>query len=115
VRAFVESDVALATFIRGSLFSDSIWHVVEEVRGEIELDAVATTLGRSNPRLEPSSMVPPVARRFAGKRDHCVYEDEHADRRPRSSAASAAMKAPIDWATSVTSFRFPIEAITRSA
>src|SRR6516225_6279993 len=83
VRAFVESDVALPMFIPSSLFSDSIWHVVEEVRGEIELDAVATALGRGNPRLEPSSMVPPVARRFAGKRDHCVYEDEHADRRPR--------------------------------
>jgi hypothetical protein len=51
---------------------------MEEIRGEIELDAVATSV------------------------------------RARAHT-SAAVNAPIDWATSVTSLRFPIEATTRPA
>src|SRR5262249_46531201 len=85
-RAFVERDIALATCMRGSFFSDIFWHVVEEVGGELELDAVATALGGRNARLLPSGTVPPLAGRFAGKRDHCIHEDEQANRRPRAGA-----------------------------
>jgi hypothetical protein len=86
VRGLAEGDLGFLALVRGSFFGDILWHIMEEIRGEIELDAVATTLGRSLPRFEPPSVIPPLSGRFAGKRDHRVHEGEHANRRPSASA-----------------------------
>jgi hypothetical protein len=78
VRGLAEGDLGFPALVRGSFFGDILWHTMEEIRGEIELDAVATSV-RARAR------------------------------------TSAAVNAPIDWTTSVTSLRFPIEATTRPA
>jgi hypothetical protein len=115
VRGLAEGDLGFLALVRGSFFGDILWHIMEEIRGEIELDAVATTLGRSLPRFEPSSVIPPLTGRFAGKRDHAFTKASMRIGVRARVHTSAAVNAPIDWATSVTSFRFPIEATTRSA
>src|SRR4051794_14321867 len=56
VCGLAEGGVGFPALVRGSFFGDILWHVMEEIRGEIELDAVATTLGRSLPRFEPPSV-----------------------------------------------------------
>jgi len=33
--------------VHGAFFGDILWHVMEEIRGEIELEAVTTPLGGS--------------------------------------------------------------------
>ena len=86
VGTLIESDLGLLTFVCGSLFSDTLRNVVEEVRSEVEFDAVAAALGSGNPRFAPTSVIPPLPGGFAGKRDHCIHEDEHAKPRPRANA-----------------------------
>jgi hypothetical protein len=86
VRGLAEGDLGFLALVRGAFFGDILWHIMEEIRCEIELDAVATPLGRSLPRFEPPSVIPPLTGRFAGKRDHRVHEVEHANRRPSASA-----------------------------
>jgi hypothetical protein len=85
VGTLIEGDLGLPTFVCGSLFGDTIRNVVEEVRCGIELDAVTAALGRRNPRFAPTGVIPPLPSGFAGKRDHCIHEDEHPKRRARAT------------------------------
>jgi hypothetical protein len=41
VRGLAEGDPGFPAFVRGSFFGDILWHIMEEIRGEIKLDAVA--------------------------------------------------------------------------
>ncbi len=66
--------------MRRTRFRDLGWHVVEEVDGQVELGAVAASLGRRRARFEPSSVVPPRTGRLTGYRDHRVHEHQGAHR-----------------------------------
>src|SRR5215831_5134702 len=79
-----EHDVGLAALQRLALSHDLGWKVVQEVGGEIEVQAVTTAVRRGCPRFLPPGVGPPLFRRLAGHGNHRVDEHDHPYPRPRA-------------------------------
>jgi hypothetical protein len=79
-----EHDLGLGTLMPFALLNDLGRHVVQEVRGEVELRAVAAALCSFCPRCRRPGVVPPLSSRLAGNRDHGVDEHQHAYANPRT-------------------------------
>jgi hypothetical protein len=73
-----EHDVGLGALVRLALLDDLGRDVVEEVRGEVEVSAVATPVCGRYPRCDRFGVVPPLSNRLAGNRNHRVDEHQHA-------------------------------------
>src|SRR5688500_1811842 len=71
-----ERDLRLFSLVFGSLGDNVGRHVVEEVRVELELGAVAMELGCGQTRFRRAGVAPPVAGRLAWLRDHRVHEHQ---------------------------------------
>src|SRR5215831_886651 len=79
-----EHDVGLAALQRLALSHDLGWKIVQEVGGEIEVQAVTTAVRRGCPRFLPPGVGPPLFRRLAGHGNHRVDEHDHPYPRPRA-------------------------------
>lgn len=73
-----ENRVSLLTILRRSA-QERLWNIVQEVRLQVEFDAIATLSCGSGTGTRGSRVVPPLTGRFPRSWDHGVDQNEHLD------------------------------------
>ena len=89
-----ERGVSLGPLVRLTGRGDLRGDVVEEVDGQVEVRAVATSLRRGGPGLRPPGVVPPCARRSPGL--GIIAFTKAIDRNGTFAATSGAVNPPSD-------------------
>src|SRR5665213_896390 len=74
-----EDGVGLWPLMRFSRSRHLWWNVVQKVRVQVELSAVATGHGGALARVEPARVIPPCSRGLARVGDHRVHENKLSD------------------------------------
>ena len=83
-----EHNVGLGALVSLALLDDLGRNVVQEVRGEVEVRAIAATLCSLCSRSYRSGVAPPFPSRLAGNRNHGVDEYQACVREPASTPAA---------------------------
>src|SRR5262249_31917158 len=73
-----KDDVGFWALMRLALLNNLGRNVMQEVRGEIKMGAVAAAVRSRCSRLDCPRIVPPLACRLAGNRDHRIDQHQHA-------------------------------------